>query len=585
MSGGFVYQYDPAGELADRASDSLVVQPLVGGGIGLGGGPDLPRGGRAADAAVAPRVDRLGRWRPGCSRTGRRPAPRSWWGRRRRCCSTRTATRSWPPSPARSCWTSWPASVATDRLRQFKLSLRDGHAVAGGRTPVFGEPTSPDAYAVLSSYTVLAIAQEIALERVPGTTGPGDPRITAAARKLVLTEDFVVRQKLLRYVRGKLERFDDAELAAQIAMKRLGDYQRSLELRNVRGMDAPGTYGWILHQQQKNASWLDRSQFDELLVERRAGRPGPAGARGARRGGAGMTTLALHPDRRAVHPRPAGLARRLPGRDGRRPSARRRDGHAADPHRRHRVRHPDRQQRGAGPAAGRRRPGPRSGGDREPPSTTWTWRSCRRPRTCWWSPPPTARARCPTTPSCSGRRWPRDGAPRLEDTRYAVLSLGDSGYEGFCQAGRLIDTRLEQLGAVRVVPRVDCDVDFEDPATAWLDDVVEHLAAEAPGAAGAALPTAPVPAPTAPRPARQRWTRRDPYRSRLVANRVLSGAAQREGDPALRVRPGRQRHRLRGRRRPRGGAGQRRGPGRRAAGPARSGRRAPPSTAGPWGSG
>ena len=119
---------------------------------------------------------------------------------------------------------------------------------------------------MLSSYTVLAIAQEIALERVPGTTGPGDPRITAAARKLVLTEDFSVRQKLLRYVRGKLERFDDAELAAQIAMKRLGDYQRSLQLRNVRGMDAPGTYGWILHQQQKNASWLDRSQFDELLV-------------------------------------------------------------------------------------------------------------------------------------------------------------------------------------------------------------------------------------------------------------------------------------------------------------------------------
>ncbi len=92
-----------------------------------------------------------------------------------------------------------------------------------------------------------------------------------------------------------------------------------------------------------------------------------------------------------------------------------------------------------------------------------------------------------------------DSAPRLEDTRYAVLSLGDSGYEGFCQAGELIDTRLEQLGAVRVVPRVDCDVDFEDPATAWVDDVVEHLAAEAPGAAGAALPTAPVPAPTAPR--------------------------------------------------------------------------------------
>lgn len=117
-----------------------------------------------------------------------------------------------------------------------------------------------------------------------------------------------------------------------------------------------------------------------------------------------------------------------------------------------------------------------------------------------------------------------DAAPRLEDTRYAVLSLGDSGYEGFCQAGRLIDTRLEQLGAVRVVPRVDCDVDFEEPATAWVTDVTEHLAAEAPGAAGAALPTPPAPVVTAARPARQRWTKREPYRSRLVVNRVLSGA-------------------------------------------------------------
>ena len=107
--------------------------------------------------------------------------------------------------------------------------------------------------------------------RVPGTTGPGDPRITAAARKLVLTEDFAVRQKLVRYVRGRLERFVDAELAAQIATKRLGDYQQSLERRNVRGMDAPGTYGWILHQQRANAGRLDRSQFDELLVAARSG--------------------------------------------------------------------------------------------------------------------------------------------------------------------------------------------------------------------------------------------------------------------------------------------------------------------------
>ncbi|HEY5980550.1 MAG TPA: glutamate synthase-related protein [Microlunatus sp.] len=264
MSGGFVYQYDPAGELADRASDSLVVQPLVD-----------PTSLTADPTFHEEAVQLMLQWH--LESTGSVLAAElleDWATTRTRIVvGTPTALLLYQDSdqilaakPRKELLDELAGSVATDRLRQFKLSLRDGHAVAGGRTPVFGEPTSPDAYAVLSSYTVLAIAQEIALERVPGTTGPGDPRITAAARKLVLTEDFAVRQKLQRYVRGKLERFDDAELAAQIAMKRLGDYQQSLQLRNVRGMDAPGTYGWILHQQQKNASWLDRSQFDELLV-------------------------------------------------------------------------------------------------------------------------------------------------------------------------------------------------------------------------------------------------------------------------------------------------------------------------------
>ena len=265
MSGGFVYQYDPSGELATHASDSLLVQPLVGSDAGRSGAPSFH------EEAVLLMLQ----WH--LDSTGSALAARlleDWAQTRTRIVvGTPTALLLYQDSdqilaakPRKELLDELATSVATDRLRQFKLSLRDGHAVAGGRTPVFGQPTSPDAYAVLSSYTVLAIAQEIALERVPGTDGPGDPRITEAARKLVLTEDFAVRQKLLRYVRGKLERFDDAELAAQIAMKRLGDYQQSLQLRNVRGMDAPGTYGWILHQQQKNASWLDRSQFDELLV-------------------------------------------------------------------------------------------------------------------------------------------------------------------------------------------------------------------------------------------------------------------------------------------------------------------------------
>ena len=61
----------------------------------------------------------------------------------------------------------------------------------------------------------------------------------------------------------------------------------------------------------------------------------------------------------------------------------------------------------------------------------------------------------------------RASAPRLERLRYSVLALGDSSYPRFCQTGRVLDERLTELGAQRLLPRVDCDLDFADAADAW----------------------------------------------------------------------------------------------------------------------
>ncbi|MEU5398293.1 sulfite reductase subunit alpha [Streptomyces sp. NPDC005963] len=112
-----------------------------------------------------------------------------------------------------------------------------------------------------------------------------------------------------------------------------------------------------------------------------------------------------------------------------------------------------------------------------------------------------------------------EGAPRLEGLRYAVLGLGDRGYDDFCEAAKLLDTRLEQLGATRLCGRVDCDVDFEDPAAQWTTTVLDVLAAETGATATSAAPTTaadPVAATRSP------WHKRNPYRSRLVVNRLLS---------------------------------------------------------------
>lgn len=109
-----------------------------------------------------------------------------------------------------------------------------------------------------------------------------------------------------------------------------------------------------------------------------------------------------------------------------------------------------------------------------------------------------------------------DTAPRLEGMKFAVLALGDTGYDGFCQAGKLIDTRLEQLGATRIATRLDCDIDFEDAAAAWFGETLP-LAAEKP-VSGAATATAPSREQTG-------WSRKNPYVSTMAVNRRLSGTA------------------------------------------------------------
>jgi sulfite reductase (NADPH) flavoprotein alpha-component len=71
-----------------------------------------------------------------------------------------------------------------------------------------------------------------------------------------------------------------------------------------------------------------------------------------------------------------------------------------------------------------------------------------------------------------------DDAPRFEKTRFAVLALGDRAYAQFCEIGRKIDERLATLGGARIVDRIECDLDFETPATGWIDSTLERLNAE-----------------------------------------------------------------------------------------------------------
>ncbi|MEH7123643.1 assimilatory sulfite reductase (NADPH) flavoprotein subunit [Bacillus sp. JJ1773] len=68
-------------------------------------------------------------------------------------------------------------------------------------------------------------------------------------------------------------------------------------------------------------------------------------------------------------------------------------------------------------------------------------------------------------------------ASKLNNLHFSVLALGDSSYEFFCKTGKDFDQRLEELGGTRLFPRIDCDVDFDENASEWIQGIISSLKA------------------------------------------------------------------------------------------------------------
>ena len=120
--------------------------------------------------------------------------------------------------------------------------------------------------------------------------------------------------------------------------------------------------------------------------------------------------------------------------------------------------------------------------------------------------------------------------PLLGNLSYAVLALGDSHYEHFCQFGKDLDAKLHALGATRFLDRVECDVEIDVPWNAWKTTVEKELSAIAarPAVANAEKTDAPVSAapsatPSEPAHAATAAPSRDqPFPAAVIEKRALT---------------------------------------------------------------
>ncbi len=109
-----------------------------------------------------------------------------------------------------------------------------------------------------------------------------------------------------------------------------------------------------------------------------------------------------------------------------------------------------------------------------------------------------------------------DEAPSMEGVRFSVCALGDTSYEKFCQTGKDVDARFEALGAERIRPREDCDVDYDDAWERWVSESLEAFPIEKPTV------TLEMPLPGTPELTGE-YTKKNPFGAEVLEKIVLSG--------------------------------------------------------------
>ncbi len=262
MSGGFAYQYDPQGTFIDSISHDSVLLGDMGG--------DDPMAAVHHEA-----VHQMLEWHfEATGSVKARALLDNWdaevahfkWVMPRALLQYQDADAILSAKTRKQLVEEVANASANFQIAKLKKAWKARVPVELGRTPQLGQTDTQDMFRLINYWTALETAQQIVRKRRGGNDR--DPANLKAVRNLILTEDFQLMASLAKHAASALSSYSDEELAALVANKRLEDFKRSLEMRNVLSMDTPGTYGWIIRQSRRNEETLGTiPSFETLFAQ------------------------------------------------------------------------------------------------------------------------------------------------------------------------------------------------------------------------------------------------------------------------------------------------------------------------------
>lgn len=107
---------------------------------------------------------------------------------------------------------------------------------------------------------------------------------------------------------------------------------------------------------------------------------------------------------------------------------------------------------------------------------------------------------------------------KLDELKFAVLGLGDSSYEFFCQTGKDFDNFLASAGAERIYELASLDVDYQDAAKAWGEQALNAITATLTTGTASSVASAVQQAV-----GHSQYSKENPFPARLSVNQKITG--------------------------------------------------------------